>query len=137
MEIDTDLMHLKVAVSNILAMLKDDTREHFKAALGGLFNKSLLNFQKGYETFLNQVSADTESMDRWINIQIQLSTELGSGRDLLLGQFMEVYKSIIGDAPGGNSVVISPQDMTNHSFRIALVIRVYGDSIPLVEDDGK
>lgn len=124
-----DLLHLKRVAVNTIVDLNKDTREDIKLALSNLFIKPLVIFPEAYDEFVRAIGHSAEATDRWLNIQMNVLTDLGPNRDALLGHFFEIQKKVFKETPGGQLFVKAENEVKQSSFLLAFMLRVYGDSI--------
>lgn len=126
-----DLLHLKRVAINTIVDLNKDTREDIKLALSNLFIKPLIIFPEAYDEFVRAIGHSAEATDRWLNIQMNVHTDLGPDREVLLKHFVDIQRRVFKETPGGELFVKTEDEMKKSSFLIAFLLRVYGDSIIL------
>jgi hypothetical protein len=124
-----DLLHLKRVAINTLVDLNKDTREDVKLALSNLFIKPLVIFPEAYDEFVFAIGHSGEATDRWLNIQMNILTDLGPNRDALLNHFFDIQKKVLNETPGGQLFIKPEAEVKKSSFLLAFMLRVYGDSI--------
>jgi hypothetical protein len=125
-----DMLHIKLVVNNAIVDMQADPRPELKLPLSNLFIKPLANFGPGYDVFIASIGSDAAAYDRWLNLQMKLVTDFGPNREKLMEEFMQVFKDVISQTPGGEAHT-THDDVNSISFQLALMLRVYGDSISL------
>lgn len=129
-----DLIILKGAVITIIQRLQEDTRDSIKLAISNLFVNPLVNFNDAYDEFVGSIGQSAEASDRWRNIQIDLITEVGEEWEILFSRFKQVYQTVMKESPGGEIFTFHKSEWDTVSLSVALMIRVYGDTLYLVDE---
>lgn len=130
----TNLITLKDAVLTLLERLREDGREEIKVIISNLFISPLVNFNEAYDYFVGSIGQSAIASDRWRTIQIDLITLVGGEWETLFGDFKRVYQTVMRDSPGGEIFTHHKTDWDTLSMTIALMIRVYGDTLYIAEE---
>lgn len=124
------LIALKTVITRVYISINVDGRREIVVPMGSMFHKPLLVFDEAYKNFIETVAKSPELYDRWLNIQMQVFTELQDDQDAL-SQFRDVFYKVLKGTEGGESFTIPPERFTDTSFAIALAFRVYLDAVIL------
>jgi hypothetical protein len=122
------LLILKDVVSGAYTMMLDDQRTELTLAMGELFRRPLIRFDEAYEDFVAQVTKSSDIFDRWLNIQLQVLTELGPDQEALQ-QLTNTFTQVLEGTPGGETATFDGTLFENKSFVIALAFRIYLDAL--------
>lgn len=119
----------KDAIGDIYALMRGDSRQALILAMGPMYRRPLIRFEEAYEEFIAKVVSDSALFDRWLNIQMQLSTQLGGDCEPSVDQFSAMIKMILDQTPGGESADFDKWLFDSKSFVFALAFRVYLDDL--------
>lgn len=82
-----------------------DPNDHipmFMSVIGDVLKKPLAKFDNAYESFVDQLNANTETNhmhDLWRVFQLTFFTELGIDRERILDEFILMVRRITADSP--------------------------------------
>lgn len=120
-----DVQFGKFVILETLSDLEDSQDGVFKTILSSIFHKPLLTFPEAHEKFIASVADSADLFDSWINLQVQIYTDLGAHRQEVIRKTRELSREIIAGTPGGDSYVDYTGDHSR-SFEILLMIRMFG-----------
>lgn len=129
------LIVLKDVVSKVYADMITDPRTELVLAMGPMFRRPLIRFDEAYETFIATVTSDSALFDRWLNVQVQVLTELSGDAKQALVQLKDTFNEILEDTPGGETATFEGGDLEKKSFIIALAFRIYLDALVAAEEE--
>ena len=128
------LIALKTVIARVYLDINKDGRKEILVPLSSMFHKPLVVFDETYKTFIETVAKDAGLFDRWLNIQMQVYTELQDDQ-AAIEQFIEMFKKVMKTTDGAEWVLVSDNPSFNStSYVVALAFRVYLDAIVLDED---
>lgn len=127
------LIALKTVITRVYLNLYRDGRKEVLIPLGNMLAKPLVQFNEAYVNFVSKIAEDSGVYDRWLNIQIQVYTELMDDQDAIK-QFVDCFKSVLKGTPGGEAAAIDDDAFQDTSFILALAFRVYLDALVLEGD---
>lgn len=127
------LIALKTVITRVYLDLHRDGRVEIIIPLANMLPKPLVTFNEAYKNFIMKIAEDSGVYDRWLNIQIQVYTELMDDQEAI-NQFIDCFKNVLKGTPGASQAAIAEEDFQDTSFIVALAFRVYMDSIVV---DGK
>lgn len=127
------LIALKTVITRVYLDLYRDGRKEILVPLGNTLIKPLVQFNEAYINFVTKIAEDSAVYDRWLNIQIQVYTELMDDQDAI-NQFVSCFKNVLKGTPGGEAAAILDESFQDSSFIVALAFRVYLDALVLAGD---
>lgn len=122
------LIALKTVIERVYVNINHDGRKDIIVPMGSMFHKPLVVFDEAYKNFIETVAKSSELYDRWMNIQIQVYTELQDDQDAI-PQFGEIFRTVLKGTEGADVAVFDPERFKDTSFVVALAFRVYLDAI--------
>lgn len=122
------LIALKTVIGRVYVDINRDSRKEIILPLAAMCTRPLIVFNEAYNSFITSVAETPDLFDRWLNIQIQVITELQDDQDAI-PQFKELFVKILKETPGGQGAVHEEGMLDKSSYIIALAFRVYMDSI--------
>lgn len=122
------LIALKTVIERVYVAINSDGRKEIIIPMGSMFHKPLVVFDVAYKNFIETVAANADTYDRWMNIQIQVFTELQDDQEAI-PQFAEIFKKVLKGTEGAEMVVFDETRFQDTSFIVALAFRVYLDAI--------
>ena len=128
------LIALKVVIARVYLDINKDGRKEILVPLSSMFHKPLVIFEEAYKTFIETVTKDAGLFDRWLNIQMQVYTELQDDQEAI-PQFTKMFKMVL-EGTDGAEFVLFDEGRLNASYIVALAFRVYLDAI-VVEADAR
>jgi hypothetical protein len=126
------LIALKMVIARVYVDINKDGRKEIIVPMGSMFHKPLVMFELAYKNFIETVAKAPDTYDRWLNIQLQVLTELQDDQDAIK-QFAEAYAMILKSTPGGEAAEFKVESHLNTSYVIALAFRVYLDAIVITD----
>lgn len=126
-----DILHAKVVVINTLVDLQKNNADTLKAALANLFTIPVILFNKAYDTFVANISSDSDAYDNWVTLQSHIYTDLGPDRQRLVQSSCDMIVEVVSGTPGGDTGDLAVED--NLSYRIALLIRLFACDVKFNE----
>lgn len=122
------LIALKTVIERVYVAINNDGRTDIIIPMASMAHKPLVTFAVAYETFIKSVADSSALFDRWLNIQMQVYTELRDDQDAIT-QFAELFQNVLNGTEGGAAGMIPAERFQDTSFIIALAFRVYLDAI--------
>lgn len=120
------LIILKEVIAQVYADIIDDGRPAIKNAIDRLSPRPLFIFSEVYNDFIRYITSESDLLDRWVNVQIQVITALGNDVDALT-DLIKLVKNSFSDTLGEGPFVLDNKSYGDQSFAIALAFRVYTD----------
>ena len=127
------LIALKVVIARVYLDINKDGRKEILVPLSSMFHKPLVIFEEAYKTFIETVAKDAGLFDRWLNIQMQIYTELQDDQEAI-PQFITMFTKVVKGTDGAEWVSLNAERLADTSYIVALAFRVYLDAIVLDED---
>lgn len=125
------LIALKMVIARVYLDINKDGRKEIVIPLSSLLHKPLVVFEEAYKTFMETVVKNSAMFDRWLNIQMQVYTELQDDQ-AAIDQFIRMYKKVMAGTEGAEWVLVQDNPrFGDSSFVVALAFRVYLDAIAL------
>lgn len=93
-----------------------------------MFKEPLIKFEDTYKAFIIEISNNSAIFDRWINIQMQLITDLEDKQEGW-SQLKELYDLVLAGTLDNTSASIDASFWGLRSFRTALAFRIFVDSL--------
>jgi hypothetical protein len=122
------LIALKTVIERVYVAINNDGRTDIIVPMASMAHKPLVTFATAYEAFIKSVAVSSALFDRWLNIQMQVYTELRDDQDAIT-QFAELFQNVLNGTEGGAAGMIPAERFQDTSFIIALAFRVYLDAI--------
>lgn len=122
------LIALKTVIERVYVDINKDGRTGIVIPMASMAHKPLVSFAEAYEAFIKKVALTSDLFDRWLNIQMQVYTELRDDQDAIT-QFADIYQKVLKGTEGGETGIIPPERFQDTSFIVALAFRVYLDAI--------
>lgn len=122
------LIALKTVIERVYVAINNDGRTDIVVPMASMAHKPLVMFPEAYEAFVKKIATTSALFDRWLNIQLQVYTELQDDQDAIT-QFADIYQKVLKGTEGGETGIIPPERFQDTSFIIALAFRVYLDAI--------
>lgn len=123
------LIHLKAAaIKAYLDLDSNVNRKPLTVPICRMFRGGLIKFDETYELFVSEIAENSAMFDWWLNIQVQMVTDLENNQgawEQLHELFNEVLKGTLTDS----NVTFDASLWQQKSFLCALAIRIYVDSI--------
>lgn len=120
-----DIQFGKFVILQTLTHIAESPDLVFKSKIAGVFRKPLLVFPEAHNNFIKGIGESPDLFDDWLNLQIQIHTDLGAFRNEIVDQAKKLFKAIILGTPGGDSYVDYSGDH-QRSFETLLLIRMFG-----------
>lgn len=112
-------------------LLQDQDRIQIIHHFQSLLKRPLVRFDEAYSTFIKSVGSNTDTFDRWLNIQFQVITLLAEDQEALK-QLPKMFQEVLATTEGGEALdAKDPDDYKRYSFLIALAFRIYLDDMPI------
>jgi len=132
-----DLTHVKQVITALFSDLSaetDETRASIKGFFFSAFHQPLVNMGPAFDAFMGSIgNHETNASvlyDRWLNIQMQVYTDLGPQRQRLINDFLNAFDKILVETPGGQTAS-KHASHGKFSYTCFLMIRTYGDMMVL------
>lgn len=123
------LIHLKATVVKAyLDLDASPVRKPLTAPICRMFYAGLIKFDETYEAFIGEISNNAALFDWWLNIQLQIVTDLENQQGAW-EQLGTLFKETIKGTLPQNNVTFDTTLWQSKSFLCALAIRIYVDSI--------